>query len=62
MALGHKWAKRLKGGEPFVALFTHDKPNINGSKDAEEHRELVSNRNMYIPTVSIYSLCELISF
>lgn len=32
MALGHKWAKRLKGGEPFVVLFRRDKLNISWAK------------------------------
>lgn len=32
MALGHKWAKRLKGGKRLVVPFTHDKPNISWTK------------------------------
>ena len=37
MALGHKWAKRLKGGEPLVVLFTRDKPNMDQRVEAEEN-------------------------
>lgn len=29
MALGHKWAKRLKGGELIVVPFSSDGPNIS---------------------------------
>lgn len=50
MALGHKWAKRLKGGELIVVLFTSDRPNISWNEQQvlkrAQHRFISMSQNL----------------
>lgn len=60
MALGHKWAKRLKGGKRLLVPFTHDKPNISSTNGWRLSRTENSKHGLQCVWIFIAASCCLI--